>query len=280
MPGRWMAAGIVVFWLAMMGWLTVRELVPYFDLAAEPNLAETLAASARDGPVDWRVSQNGEDIGTATTQVLIHTVNYELFQEVRLNRFIADTKLTVTSRAMVNLFGDVQRIIMRAEVPEWKFDLALDGQPKGNELHVKVSLRLLGEEFRNDYRFQYAARDIFLSSLCPADRMPGLWPGKAWEARIVNPLDLKANPLDRHAGAAPGRLLEQETILVQVEKEPEVLLWEGKQVPCYVVVTRHPDMTVRIWVQRDGDNLVLKQTAAWGSYRFEIVRLPRRPDAE
>jgi hypothetical protein len=282
MPGRWTTLAIVLFWLAMMSWLTGRELWKRYG--PPPRLTDMLREASNDGPTRWKISHNFERIGWAETDVVaFEDGRYQLRQRVHFNqasRFfeIIGLPLGLLFPEAATTPGDGQVIynltpqghlesllfeILRSPSDSRDAILRFEGTPEQNQLRIKATSPLLPTA-SVDWSIPYDARNVLHNSLCPLDRMPGLWPGRRWQAPLVDP-----------ARTLAAQLLERAPVEVVVRDEPQNLYWQGLRdwVSCLVADARLPDqdMHIEIWVHQ-GDGLVLKQRARWGSRVLEVER--------
>jgi hypothetical protein len=301
MPSRWLSVAIVMFWLAMMGWLTGRELFQRFG--ARPKLQDTLREAANAGPVEWdivevqreiKVRENGEQeevikelpLGKAVTRVERdqRTGQYQLEQTLTLKRIFGldqlvgrPVSLNLSSRVRVNLFGDLQRLSLKATVPDFQLGCEIQGRPHGpGELQVHTAVRFAEEEHHLDSLVKYDGKDLVFSSLCPLDRMPNIRPGQTWEAPMVDPIEtILSQALEQQQLLAPT--VSRTTARVTVLDHPEGVLHGTVFVPCYVVESRQADRVVRVYV-RTTDGLVLRQTASWGTLSPMTIAVIRVED--
>lgn len=291
MPSRWVSWSIVIFWMAMMAWLTGAEL--YHRFGTRPRLQETLAASAQAGPVHWLITEivrrdrplkEGEapeerPLGTALTEVKLDSRNgkYQLIQQIRLDRFFnTGFSLNLTSRAEVNLFGRLQEVRFKAGVPEIAFHCDLIGKPKGpDKLDLRAFFRVGSEHHEMEQTLAYDGTDLILSSLCPLDRMPGLRPGQTWKTPMVDPVESVLGQSFASGNLATAEI-SRPAVTVRVWDQPQGLLWRGEYVPCLVVEAVQGGRSMKIYV-REGDGLVLRQTAELGALSPLTLAVTRDP---
>jgi hypothetical protein len=279
MPGRWTALAIVVFWLVMMGWLVGRELWMHFG--PPPRLEDSLQAAARDGPTLWNISHNYERIGWAETQVIDQGQGrYQLRQHVHFDKashFFQLTGLPLASLlpGAADVKGDARLtfdLTAKGDLDQLRIDilhddrdlvLQIQGKPEGSELKLHVTSPLLSG-FHWDFAIPYDARNVVHNSLCPFDRMPNLWPGRRWQAPMVDP-----------AKSMMSQVLHRAPVEVTVRDEPQNFHWSALRdwVSCLVVDAHQPEqeMHIEIWVHQQ-DGRVLKQRARWGKITLDIER--------
>src|SRR5580765_1026597 len=70
MPPRIVTAGILVFWLAMTGWLIQREIMPLMIAGASPSYQPDLTDELGSPVLNWNVFRNGKREGSATSRVI------------------------------------------------------------------------------------------------------------------------------------------------------------------------------------------------------------------
>src|ERR1700730_10545815 len=65
MPPRLITGAILVFWLAMTGWLIQREVVPAMLAEASPSFMPNLTAEISAPIITWIILRDGDRIGSA-----------------------------------------------------------------------------------------------------------------------------------------------------------------------------------------------------------------------
>jgi hypothetical protein len=262
MPNRWVCVGIVGFWLAMMAWFAGREV--WNRYGQRPRLQDSLSEAVTDGMVLWDIKHNYVKVGTAETEVLHNpdTGSYRLLQKVKLTKYpLLDWQLAidVDSRADVKSSGELESLNITIDAGGIG-RLHFHGQPRGPALHARISGKVLGAEIEpQELDIAYDARDMFLSSLCPASRMVGLRPGLRWEAPMVDPIETLRDGLGKQA-------LPRRPVVAEVMDEPAI--W--RTTLCHEVRTQHDNVIVRVWV-RKSDNAVLRQEVRWGVAGSETI---------
>lgn len=311
MPSRLLCTTIVVFWLVMMSWLMGREWWQRYG--SPPTMVSALDAATSEGVVDaaWRIEGNGQNVGSARTNVRYDGRNYILHQKVDLNvdrvgklplfHFLGpilanlDVKrLEMESSTELNPFGDLSRFAIKVTIPspfleapansgltKRNVPLAvfnLESRPKPDGLlWAKLSLTFSGEAvplpapYDHDYPLPYRGRDLAMGSLCPMDRLPGLRPGQTWQTPVSDPGSLIMFGMPGTSSSMLTTLMDRQPARVHVLNEPEIVEWKGEKVPCWVVVTEQDNLRLRVWAQQR-DGLILKQSAEWGPTRIDIVR--------
>jgi hypothetical protein len=281
MPGRWIALTIVAFWLAMMGWLAGHELWQHFG--PPPRLEDSLKAAAADGPTHWVITHKYERIGTAETQVVALEEpggRYQLRQHLHCEKpavFFEATGLGLLAKVLgianvqgdahihfnLSPAGDLEKL--EVEILQDANDVLLQivGTPEGKELKLQATTpHARGLQW--EFAIPYEAKNVIQTSLCPLDRMPGLWPGRRWEAPMVDP-----------ARSMASQMLQRAPVQVRVRDEPVNFHWTATRdwVSCLVVDAEQPeqDLHIEIWVNQ-ADGRVLKQRARWGKLELEIER--------
>lgn len=291
MPSRSATIAIIVFWLAMMVWLTGAELWQRFG--TRPRLQETLAASAQAGPIGWSITEivdpdkplkEGETLeekplGTAVTEVKLdsRTGRYRLDQQVHLDRFFnTGFTLNLQSRSEVNLFGRLQELHFTAAIPELLFSCDVTARPDGpRQLSVHGIFRLDKTRHEAESKIAYDGTDLILSSLCPLDRMPGLKPGQRWQTPMVDPVEsLMSQSFNQQSLLSPE--ISRPAVAVKVWDQPQGIIWKGEFVPCLVVEAVQGGRSMKIYV-RQSDGLVLRQTAQLGALTPTTLAITRDP---
>ncbi len=277
MPSRWLSLGIVGFWLAMVGWFAGRE--AWTRYGQRPLLQDALREASADGQVLWTIKRNHVRIGEAETQVLPNpdTGSYKMIQKVSMDGFpVAGLRSRMDSRADIKPNSQLEALwlTLDAEGLGATARVKVEARPRGPMLHVRLTGETpLGPIQPIETEVAYDARDLFLSSVCPASRMPGLRPGLRWETALVDPTETLAGNL------LPGRTPPSRPALVEVMEE--MTQWKGRSL-CYDVRAQHSNMQIRIWVRED-DNAVVRQELRWTSLGketvIEIERQAPQPEA-
>jgi hypothetical protein len=286
MPGRWTALGIVVFWLAMTAWLVGREL--WMRFGPPPRLEDSLKAAANDGPTRWSISYQSagmgyfERIGWAETQVFDQAGGgYQLRQQLHLDKassvfdviglpwligLLPDAAgMDADAKIQLDLApnGELQQLSGEVTADEGRYLLyRFVGKPEGPNIDIEGTSPFLPG--LGSGTFRHDSRNIIQTSLCPLDRMPGLWHGRRWQVPLVDP----AESLKVHG-------LQRSPVDVVVLDEPSNFHWAATRdwVSCFIVEADQPeqDLHIQIWVHQV-DGRVLKQRARWGSLTLEIER--------
>ena len=279
MPGRWTALTIVASWLALMGWLVGRELWQHYG--PPPRLEDSLKAAAADGPTLWTITHKYERIGTAETQVIeLGNGRYQLRQLLHCDKptaFFEATGLGILARVLgvADVKGNVQILfnlspageLERLEVSIYQDEKDLLATIVGLPDDKALKLRATSPHAQGlawDFFIPYDAKHVIHTSLCPLDRMPGLWLGRRWQAPMVDP-----------ARSMMTQMLQRAPVDVKVREEPQNFHWTATRdwVSCFVVEANQAeqDLHVEIWVHQE-DGRVLKQRAQWGKLVLEIER--------
>src|SRR5438045_3320160 len=97
MPSRPLVVAIVAFWLAANGWLVYREVWPSLRAGEPPPYSIDLTQELGKSTVNWKVLQDGAEVGSATWQVTrLPDRTYEMRTQYRF------TKLSLP---LLNLVG-------------------------------------------------------------------------------------------------------------------------------------------------------------------------------
>src|SRR4051794_40370304 len=72
MPSRFATAAIILFWLAMTGWLIEREVVPMMIAEDSPSYQVNLTDEIGSPIVNWTVLRDGKRIGSGTSSIHAH----------------------------------------------------------------------------------------------------------------------------------------------------------------------------------------------------------------
>lgn len=291
MPGRWGQVGIVGFWLVMMGWLAWRDLVPRLGMG-ELRYRAVLADRAVAEPTNWRLLYGERRVGNLFSMVEPkpdggyvlstrgHLSGAQLRPEddsplaglLRAANVSADRlpDFEVRSQFKVTALGRLAEFSVAASVRGLGIDLVVDGTVEGNEVIVNSK----GLPFlEGQTRLAFDPEAVVLDQFGPLDRIAGLYEGKVWTTRAVNPLAALLAP--RGFWGARGTSLDSvrhEVIGV------ETIDWNGNQWPCHVVEHEHPSSPVRArtWA-RIGDGKVLREEIPLGG---DTISLEPEPAVE
>src|SRR5262249_40675947 len=110
MPSRPVVLGIVLFWVATLGWSVVREILPWFN-TGEPPLQFDLEAEVGGKVINWEVYKQGERVGDGQTKI----VNPKRDLAFELSNTITFTK-TETGLVALKKVSDSFRVTAKGEL--------------------------------------------------------------------------------------------------------------------------------------------------------------------
>ena len=275
MPPRFITAGILLFWLAMTGWLVEREVVPMMIADASPIYQIELTDEIGSPLIGWNVFSDGNRIGNATSKIVVNddrsfelrsTYHFDKFTFGLANIKFMDTKLRVTEDRKLHSFTaqvagkfvmhDVT-LEMRGEVEDQML------QPRLFQDGVELKVIQWG-------KINMAQQGSIVNPMHLMNRLRGLRAGQTW--RIAR-LDLLGavnnelvNKLAKQSSAVPSLIAE-----VKID----TLLWDRRQVTCYKIEYYEPgkDVSARTWVRKI-DGLVLQQDANHLGFEMVSRRIP------
>jgi hypothetical protein len=261
MPSRPVTLGIVIFWLAVTGWMVYRDL---WQTAGEPpsftlDLTDEVGAQV----VAWEVEHNGRTVGSAVTGVRRRPDRvFELYCTFKPQdfRFRGLTVREVAGIYRINPKGALRRLECGATLELfWGLErkAEIEGEVAGGALRPLLwrgrdrQAPGRGGESQALPAVEVAANGKALNVLHPVHRLPRLYEGRAWRVPLVDPLVAAAPP-------AP----QGQTPLVRIADarvSPAPLAWHGEEVVCWRVEYQEGGRAaMRTWVRAD-DGTVLRQ---------------------
>lgn len=300
MPSRWQCLVIVACWLAVTGWLYVRELEPYFrENDPPPYVIELTAETQTIHPaVTWKVFQNDDPEEVYHVQTWMdHSEqddSFTLHAEVKPAPLQdKDSK----AQLLVQLMKSEYRVSREGKLLLLHVDADLSSRPFGMadfrfkpriELtgivaqgQINAHLRLpqlsgLTPEADSNFSFPVSQNGTIFLPLHPVHKIHGVRPGRTWSVPEINPLGDAARAwIKKKIGFdLPGK----DSILnARVRNQPEDFPYDiGDDKPhvCWVIEYRGGDVekvAATTWVEVDTD-LVLCQEAASESGNVRLVR--------
>lgn len=292
MPPRAVSLAIVVFWLAAMSWLFVRDLWPVIRPSTRPPFTIDLEgeASTRPGGNLWSVYRNGIRVGHANTSTRYFPTDqtYQLRTEIRFERFrysLLSFELEVTkmkSVYRVTRTGELRELESHVEIKpsirgvavEQKVLIDVQGRVEDGlfspHWRVKAPAPIGDRELHTD-PVEVPAHDSILNPLQPWNRLLHVTPGQRGDTSLFSPLT------DSLGTLLPGRRPSIRRLEAGVLKDPQELSWDGRDIHCLVIEYREPGGSkpiARTWVRQD-DGLVLRQEATLQGDDWSLQREPR-----
>jgi hypothetical protein len=259
MPSRAVTLGIVVIWLAAVGWMGYRE---WWRDSGQPPLLDRTDEVGKQTAV-WRVHLDGEDVGSVRLSIQRDQGSrlFTLAAEYRPKK----DKIRFPGLAVEGL-DTVYRATPRGELREVRLNVQF-----GKNVETWFCGRLDGSQFTGTVRRAGAAGGEALEAdapgglvnlLQPLHRMPGLYEGRSWQAAVFNPLALARGPQGR---GWPPRV-------VQAQAVADRLTWHEQPVACWRVEYREGDAVLgRLWVRIE-DAQVLRQEVEDSSTQIALER--------
>jgi hypothetical protein len=283
MPPRLFTLAVVAFWLATSGWLFYRELWPKLRPGEPPPYTIDLVDEARQHTprIFWTVRRNQQKIGRAQTWITYRESDdtFELHGSMEHLEIRGLLGAVVVQKA-ANMYrisrdGELREISAdfagRLELPvklqSIDFKAHFEGQVHARRFEPQGWVEGLGE--KKEVKLEPVTLSTYgtvFNPLQPVNRILGLRPGQHWRLPLMDPLS------DAVAAAFPG--LPRGPQALDAEVAPDILSWDGQDVPCLVIkYTGDGDVTARTWV-RESDGLVLCQEARQGG---DLLLLQRDP---
>jgi hypothetical protein len=290
MHSRWYTIAVVVLWLASMGWLVGKKLLPALWVGDPPEARSILAARQDESVVGWIIVCNSERTGwalnsikpTASGMTRAHSrVHFE--DMLRLSRSLP----TWLGKAFDQIRGHLPAQLEMDLENESEFDtlgrlsnfLSVVRFPPVDDPAIKVrgtidgaqmQLLIRSGEFNHEAQVAAPRNSMLNDALSPQTRLPGLREGQTWTVEVYSPLQTfnPNNPKD-----------PREILLATVEAR-EAVVWEGRHTLAWVVVYRSDSATAanqsakpvgKVWVLRDG--LVVKQQILFFGSTVTFYRL-------
>ncbi len=263
MPSRLVTVGIIVSWLAAVGWLGYREW--WRDPGQPPLLDRTDEVGQQTAR--WRLHLDGEDVGPVDLRIQRDPTDRLFKLEAGYG---AKAQLRFAGLAPVTRMKAVYRSTPRGELRELRFAIVFETQGT-----MRLSGRLSGSHFTGTLHragtaggetLEANAPGGLVNLLQPLHRMPGLHDGRRWRAAVFNPLTLARGP---QARGWPPRPVEGLAV-------PDELTHHEQTVPCWRVEYRDGNAVLgRLWVRIE-DAHVLRQEVEAGGTRIALEREPLR----
>jgi len=272
---RWL---IVLGWVATTAWWFVRDVAPWLG-ADKFGYRQLLARRAADESTNWRVLIDGAPIGSILSGVQPKTNGGFLVWSQALlksNLVAAVAGLGGDADVGVNLSAEVSPL-GRLTFVELRFSLRSE-VGKGAEVAV-----LRGEAIKDElvlqpfFNSQAVGKPIHVpfdpstpisGDFAPIDRLPGLWVGRKWTTRVIDPQAVLLG--GGLLGSAPTSREAMHTVVGTA-----LIEWNGRSWDCFVVEDRHGD-TIGKTLVRQVDGAVLRQEANFGR-SVVVMELDPRP---
>jgi hypothetical protein len=280
MPPRIITLGIIVFWLAMTGWLLQREIVPLMVANASPSYQPDLTDELGSPVLNWNIYRNGKREGAATSRVIpnddrtfdfystyllnglaIGPVQFEL---IELNYKVSDegklraVAVSVTGTLPILAGKQLLKGVLKGDVVDDEF-----------EPDVKLHVGKIEEKIPAFEKVQVKQHGHFVNSMHLLNRLRGLREGRTWKISLAN----LTSDIKGPAGALFKNLKGPGELIAVVGTG--TMDWDGRDTPCYKIEYREPgkdEIAGRTWV-RKLDGLVLQQEGSQMGIDLVFVRV-------
>jgi hypothetical protein len=271
MPSRFGTLAIVVFWLASMTWLTVREIVPTFRAGEPPAFLIDVTDEVGGTATSWKILRKGVRIGDGYSHVRRRSdrtfeLSSELsFQDKELPLLKTWDIKKIAGRYRVDKNGNLQSLETEVKLAALSFEIKAEikGEVKGGVLTPRI---YLDDKEKNLGPFQpqpvpVASHGSILNTMHMVNKIQGLYVGRTWKVPLLDPL----------GSIVPGRKATPSILIAQVSADN--LDWQGEAVPCFRIDYYEPgkEAAAHTWVRRR-DGLVLQQEANRDEMDLVLVR--------
>lgn len=282
MPAVRYQLGIILVWLLTTAWFVRDEILP-FTGDADVGYETILSARKADETTFWTIQLDGQYAGQARTRV--HPVSdgtATIFAILRLDdlqtlarrrvgrqghvrRLTGSEGLELRSVLRISPEGKIAAVDLEVRMSEASIFAALHGIADGDVLRFRVEG--LDEIPAIPRTFDYAVPEdaIMLERLAPVDRIPGLYQGRTWTTRSVNPIAALPGPLRWLLGGEPVEVIRNRVT------GTETIKLDGQHVICHVIEHHQSQMIGRTWV-RVTDGRVLRRTFRLGGMMMTLDR--------
>jgi hypothetical protein len=257
-----------MLWLATMGWLVIKKVLPPLLIGEPPSYSRIVEAQRDAPPVGWRMSFNGRVLGWALNETRLQPTGLtDIYGRVHFDALPLDEMMPGWVRALTRLvrqptdqlrmdtrsvltidaLGHLLRFDSTMQVDPLDEVIRMRGTVEGR--HLQLSVRHGGMSFADEV---FLPTDALLSDvLSPQTQLPGLRAGQTWTVPIYSPLWSAKAPLEIVHATVEGS---------------EPISWNGAIDECWLVVYRSDTGSKaadsrsprgRLWVRRDGT--VLRQ---------------------
>lgn len=304
MYSRWFSIAVILFWIATMGWLFQRKILPPLVVGDPPSYRTILADRQQaEKPAGWTIYLDQQPLGWATNhpRQLDNGVT-EFRSRIHLKRLPLEE---ITPGWMKSLL----RMVDSQELGQLNLNVDIDGSLEIDPLGRPIGFNskamfgqnaarrdeqghLLPGETDSRYAINiqgvvegrqlklkvrsgdfvyntstYLSPDALMSdAMLPQSRLPNLKVGQTWTAPIYSPLRPPTSPV--------------EILHARVERR-DLIPWQDQVIPAFLIVfrsdpgsemTNNREARAKAWVDLDGD--VIKQEVYLLSAHLIFERLP------
>jgi hypothetical protein len=270
MPPRLITGAILVFWLAMTGWLIQREVLPMMLAGELPSIQPDLTDEIGKPKIAWTIlHRDGQRAGSATSWIVANeqrTLELHSIFNFR-DPFLQITKIECMNR--VNEEGKLQALSV-------KFDLESRQavEIRGEVVDQTLTPRL----FHNDDEIKFldlgtvdmTDQPNVVNPMNLVNRLRGLRGGQTWKITLFDPFRGMKNQF-------VNDFVKQMMVPALIaEVTSDTLLWDRQEVECYKIEYHEigKDVTARTWVRKT-DGLVLQQESEHLGFAMVLSRMPR-----
>lgn len=270
MPSLRVRIVIVAFWIAMTAWVVWRDLLPRLGYG-EITYRSLLAGRAAESTSPWQVSYDGKRIGSVLSGLQPRPDgSFRLRSLTNLGTAafapeLGRTTLYLNSEVIISPLGRLRTFKADLSVENSPINMSIEGTVEGSELVLRTNgmrLPLVPAESRVPFDPATPLGD----ALAPQDKLPGLWTGRTWMTRTVDPLALLLPALNLAGN-------ESTTVVYHRVVGKESITWQNRPWMCHLVEHRHRDVAAKTWV-RISDDQVLVHEVPVGSNKLVLVLDP------
>jgi hypothetical protein len=311
MPSRYFTCAILAFWLATVGWLVYRDILPWLQAGEAPRLFRAdFSDEVRSTEIRWAIFRDGRKVGAplsdrgrvGTASSLIkrnkdrsYSLSTEL--EFRDGLEVGRPPFSIRFRKITSTYvvgpprEQLREVTVEAVVDVTEAakgsTLAIKGKVKDGMLAAHIRAVVFGQTIEQVLEpVKVSARDSFFNAMHLLHKIPDrLHAGQSWSMPAVDPLGEAAMAL--LAKALPLVKILEPLLKMQIEKlfarvssgtfsPPPSITWSGPGEDCWIIdYYRDPggkEMVARTWV-RKSDQWLLCQEAGLQGVRLVMVRL-------
>lgn len=257
MPSRPLTFGIILFWLATMGWMFYREIWPRFIAGEPPPFHIEVADEVGGRVILWEVFEGEERIGSATTKInrgldgafeLRNDVNF-----LKMNLGLLQLK-KISDKTRIGLDGELLSLsaLMRLQWGGVPVDIEFSGVVQDRLLIPKLAIPGVTIPEGMVTPVELPKQGGVLNILNPQNKITGLFVGRRWKVPVFDPFAASLS--------AVSKSYKMQNRFAEVFADELTLL--GKPVPCWRIDVKEPNEPplAKIWV-RKSDDLVVQNSA-------------------
>lgn len=283
MPSRTGIVGVVLFWLATLGYVGYRDVWPRYFSAGPPPLRIDLTDEATQTlPARWGIFRGPDKIGTLTTWMEYAAADDTFWFRSKYNRLTFDySHVTIAAPELETAVRVTRDGDLREQTMAGKFEARITGLTLGATAAVdaRVENGLLvgrakivpppafGRPIDKPLDPTPVPGGQVLNPMMPVNRLRDIQPGRRWVIRESDPL--------RDSLTAAFPILAQQRggpkdLIAEVRSDPEVLTVKGVPIECRVIEYRGDEVTATTWVAISDGRVLRQEAAGFGEkLRFE-----------